>query len=112
VDPAYHLSVVRVQDEFTYRLRPTLVALAGGALFLLLIASASVAGAGAARAAARRAEMQVRIALGASRARITVGLLTESLVIAFAAGVIGTAIAAVVLNTFGNTVGAQLGAQI
>ena len=112
VDPAYHLSITGVQEEYTYRLRPTLVALFGGALFLLLIAGASVAGAQTARAAARRAEVQVRIALGASRARVTAQLLTESLVIAFIAAVLGGAIATVVLSTFGSTVAAELGASI
>ena len=112
IDPAYHLSLVPVQDEYTYRIRPTLVALMGGALFLLLIAGASVAGAQTARAAARRAEVQVRIALGASRARITMQLLTESVVIAIAAAVIGGAIASGVLATFGDVVGRQLGATI
>jgi putative ABC transport system permease protein len=112
IDPAYHLSLVRVQDEYTYRIRPTLVALMGGALFLLLIAGASVAGAQTARAAARRAEVQVRIALGASRARITMQLLTESVVIAIAAAVIGAGIAGGVLATFGDAVGTQLGATI
>jgi predicted permease len=112
VDPAYHLSVVSLQAEYTYRLRPTLVALMGGALILLLIAGASVAGAQGARSAARRAEVQVRIALGASRLRITMQLLTESVVIATLAGVIGAAIAHTVLTTFGSTVGEQLGASI
>ena len=112
VDPAFHLSLGRVQEDYTFRLKPTLVALLGGALFLLLIAGASVAGAQTARAAARRAEVLVRLALGASRLRITLQLLTESLVIAVAAAVIGASIAGVALHTFGTTVGAQLDATI
>jgi predicted permease len=112
VDPAYRLSIVGMQEEYTYRIKPTLVALMGGALFLLLIAGASVAGAQTARAAARRAEVQVRIALGASRLRITMQLLTESLVIAFASALIGGAIAGTVLTSFGRTVGTQLGASV
>ena len=112
VDPAYRLSLSGVQEEYTYRLRPTLIALVGGALFLLLIAAASVAGAQTARTSGRRAEVQVRVALGASRSRIVLQLLTESLVIAVAAAVIGGAIASAVLATFGETVGAQLGASI
>jgi putative ABC transport system permease protein len=106
------LSLGGVQEDYTFGLRPTLVALMGGALFLLLIAGASVAGAQTARAAARRAEVRVRIALGASRLRITLQLLTESLVIAIAAAVIGATIAGAVLKTFGSTVGAQLGATV
>ena len=112
VDPAYHLSLRPVQDEYTYRLRPTLQALMGSALFLLLIAAASVAGAQAARAAARRAEVQVRLALGASSGRIVMQLVTESLVIALTAALIGTALASAALATFGSTVGTQLGAAI
>lgn len=112
VDPNYRLSLVGVQDEYTFRIRPALVALLGGALFLVLIAGASVAGAQTARAATRRAEVQVRIALGASRARITMQLLTESLVVALAAGLIGATVGAVVLTLFGTAVGTQLGAAI
>jgi putative ABC transport system permease protein len=112
VDPAFRLSLGRVQDDYTFRLRPTLVALMGGAVFLLLIAAANVAGAQTARAASRRAEIQVRLALGATRARITMQLLTESLVIAMLAAVIGAAIAGVTLTTFGAVVGDQLGAAI
>ncbi|MDF2773369.1 MAG: permease [Geminicoccaceae bacterium] len=111
-DPNYRLSLAKVQEEYTFRLKPTLVALMGGALFLLLIAGASVAGAQTARAAAKRAEVQVRVALGASRARITMQLLTESVVIAIAAATIGAALGGTVLTTFGSAVGAQLGAAI
>ncbi len=112
VDPNYRLSLAGVQDEYTFRIRPALVALMGGALFLLLIAGASVAGAQTARAATRRAEIQLRIALGASPARITMQLLTESLVVALAAGLTGATIGSAVLTTVGNVVGTQLGAAI
>jgi len=112
VDPNYRLSLAGVQQEYTWRLRPTLLALIGGALFLLLVAGASVAGAQTARAAARRAEVHVRIALGASRWRIAMQLLTESLLIALIAALIGAGIASTVLGTFGTTVGQQLGAGI
>lgn len=111
-DPAWRLSLATVQEEYTHRLRPALVALLGAALFLLLIAGASVAGAQAARAAARRAEVGVRMALGASRGRIGLQLLTESVLVALLAGVIGATVAATLLATVGDAVSAQLGASI
>ena len=46
-----------------------------------------------ARAAARQREFAVRIAIGASRTRIALQSLVESLVLAFAGAVIGTAFA-------------------
>ena len=68
--------------------RPLLV-LMGGTLLLILLASLNVAGLLLARGAARTRELTTRMALGASRGRITGQLLVESMLIVLGGGVLG-----------------------
>jgi putative ABC transport system permease protein len=111
-DSAWHMSLVSLQDEYTFEVRPLLLALLGAAGFLLLVACASIAGAHAARAVARRPELQLRMALGASRGRIIVQVLTEQLVIAVIAAVLGAAMADAILRGSGTVVAEQLRAAV
>jgi predicted permease len=63
--------------------------LLGGSVLLLMLASLNVAGLLLARGAARTHELTTRMAIGATRARITRQLLVESLLLTLGGGVLG-----------------------
>jgi predicted permease len=90
----YKTSVFGLHADHVREVRPVLLLLQGGVLFLLLIGGVNLVNLLLIRASGRAKEIAVRQALGASRRDIANGVVLETVLLAVIGGVLGLAIGA------------------
>ena len=94
-------TIVRpLQEVFTGKTARPLTVLLAAVVLILLIATANVATLLSGRAAARQREINLRAALGATRARVLRQLLTESVALALLGALVGVALAITAVRLF------------
>ena len=97
-DAGFHTTVVPTQEHMVRDVRAALYMLWAGVAFVLLIGCVNIANLILARAQTRVGELATRLALGARRSEVARQVLTESVVMGLAGGILGIGVGALGLR--------------
>lgn len=102
INAGFHTTVVSLQQDLVRDVRSTLLMLWAGVLFVLAIGAVNITNLVLIRSSARMRELATRHALGASLARLTRHLVTETVFLTAIGGAIGVAVGYGALQALGS----------
>jgi putative ABC transport system permease protein len=100
--------IVSIADDTIKGIKPTLIVLVGGVVLLLLITCANVSTLLMVHTAGRQHDTAIRIALGASRGRLAMLSVAQTMLLALAGGAAGLILGQWLLTAVMPTIGASL----